>query len=953
MVRCPTENDLERLVHGDLSGAEATDLQRHAETCSTCRRWLEEAAADDELEVALVHALGSGGERSPGSPMQAPVGDALPVDPPPGLARYRILRKLGAGGMGVVWEAEQKSPRRRVALKILRPGLVSPRAVSRFAHEVETLARLDHPGIARILEADTFETHGERQPFFAMELVEGVTIDRFAEPLDQRARLELFALVCDAVAHAHARGVLHRDIKPSNVLVTHDGRPVVVDFGVARAAELGGERVTRTGELVGTLAYASPEQLRGDDDDVDTRSDVWGLGALLVTLLTGEPPYDLTGLSAARAAERLEGARPLDLSGHVSGALSSDLQAVVRTALAPEPDARYSSAAALADDVRRVLAGDPIAARPPRTWRIVTRLARRHRVASAAAIAALLALLLGAAVATWQALRARRAEAEAKVDAARHEAVSGFLVGLLRATDPLSGMPAGTTVLELLERAERELADDPPLDPSTEAELRLAVGRALRSFGAFERAAPHLERALALAGGSAFAGDAQSELAALSYDSGDFAGASRWFEAALASWEAGGAAPGTIADGWTHLGAARIELGEPEAAADAFERARGVRARSGLAESGATDVFEARLHHARGELVDARACAERALHSLAERGADDDYLAAIAHEVLANVAAVDGDRVGAEAHARRTIELTELRFGPDSPKLATEQIDLAHFLREAGRSAEALALAERALSIERTQRALYAVVRAAADEGREDRALECAQEAWSLARSSPTKSGANAVLFLARRSKDSDPERAERACRFLVEALPTGVDPTSVVRAGHLLGGLLEAQGDKDGAVRAYRATLAVPEARALDVGAHDQSRFSLARLLRHDEPDEAETLLGALLDDGTEPFSEAIARSDLGWIRLARGDAEAARALFARARDGFESIDGVHPGVVASARRNLATALVELDRLDEARPHFEAAAAVLGPGLGAQGPNAERILDASRRAAE
>src|SRR5262245_60463818 len=241
--------------------------------------------------------------RAPPPPATSPApaaGAALP----PRIGRYRLLRLLGEGGMGAVYEAEQDNPRRAVALKVIRPGLVSPALLKRFAHEAQILGRLHHPGIAQIYEAGVAE---DGQPFFALELIRGLALGEYARRhgLDTAARLGLLARVCDAVQHAHEQGVLHRDLKPSNILVDEAGQPKVLDFGVARALDddlLTSTGHTRTGQLVGTLSYMSPEQVAADPAGLDQRSDVYTLGVILFELLAGRLPYPLEHLPLPEVA---------------------------------------------------------------------------------------------------------------------------------------------------------------------------------------------------------------------------------------------------------------------------------------------------------------------------------------------------------------------------------------------------------------------------------------------------------------------------------------------------------------------------------------------------------------------------------------------------------------------------------------------------------------------------
>ena len=233
-------------------------------------------------------------------------------DLPPRVGRYRPLRVIGQGGMGVVYEAEQEEPRRRVALKVIRPELATEDLRRRFAHESLFLGRLQHPGIAQVYEAGTAETPDGPLPFIAMELVDGARLHEWARGgaagrQALRERVELMIALCDAVHHAHQRGLIHRDLKPGNVLVDGEGRPRVLDFGVARPADvdLGTSLVTTHGELVGTLSYMSPEQLAGDPNDLDTRSDIYALGIILYEILAGRFPSSRTRCApSARTTRR-------------------------------------------------------------------------------------------------------------------------------------------------------------------------------------------------------------------------------------------------------------------------------------------------------------------------------------------------------------------------------------------------------------------------------------------------------------------------------------------------------------------------------------------------------------------------------------------------------------------------------------------------------------------------
>ncbi len=366
----------------------------------------DDAALRAEVESLLAHDAGpaTGGDAAAflRSPLVRPSQVATLVSAttaadggpkPPRVGHYRALRALGVGGMGTVYEAEQDNPRRTVALKLLRLELASPGVIKRFTHEAQILGRLQHPGIAQVYEAGVTE---DGQPFFAMELIRGAPLDEYAgrHNLDAPARLALVARVCDAVQHAHDKGVIHRDLKPANILVDETGQPKVLDFGVARAtgADLqttGGRTVD--GQLLGTPSYMSPEQVSADPAALDVRSDVYTLGVILFELLAHRLPYPLQNLPLHEVARVIREQEPSAL-GSVSARYRGDVETIVAKALAKDKARRYPSAGALASDIRRHLGREPILARPTSRAERLARWARRNP-----SLAALLLLLVVAA----------------------------------------------------------------------------------------------------------------------------------------------------------------------------------------------------------------------------------------------------------------------------------------------------------------------------------------------------------------------------------------------------------------------------------------------------------------------------------------------------------------------------------------------------------------------------
>jgi len=411
--------------------------------------------------------------QSAGRFMDSPAVPGPPDGPPPAaspkagaeapgarIGRYRLQQRIGEGGCGVVWMAEQEEPvRRKVALKIVKLGMDTREVIARFDAERQALAMLDHPNIAKILDAGATDAG---RPYFVMELVRGVKITEFFDRnnLSTTQRLELFSSVCHAVQHAHQKGIIHRDLKPSNILVTlNDGVPVpkVIDFGIAKATA--GRLTDHTlftafEQFIGTPAYMSPEQAELSGIDIDTRSDIYSLGVLLYELLTGrlpfdpksllqagideirriirevEPPKPSTNLSTLGDADRAHVARVRSTDAErLSILLRGDLDWIVMRCLEKDRARRYETPNALAADITRHLRNEPVVARPPSRGYRLERLVRRNRMAFAAAGAVALALLAGFMISTWQAVRATRAERLADVERGRAENLLKFMLG--------------------------------------------------------------------------------------------------------------------------------------------------------------------------------------------------------------------------------------------------------------------------------------------------------------------------------------------------------------------------------------------------------------------------------------------------------------------------------------------------------------------------------------------
>lgn len=468
--------------------------------------WLErETAGDPELLAEVRSLLGYADDDRTLGGLSTEPGFAIPEitesTVPAEVGDYRIIRKIGEGGMGVVFEAEQSQPRRRVALKLIRSGAVSGlRARQRFELEAEILGRLRHPSIAEIFSAGTVEVASTAHPYFAMELVEGrALLDHAnAASLDVRERLTLLARVCDGIQHAHVNGVIHRDLKPHNILVESDGHPRILDFGVARLSEPSDGNTatfqTDAGQIIGTLEYMSPEQASGDPGAVDTRTDVYALGVLAFELLSGRRPLDLSGLTIPRALQAIAESPPARLADLVPG-LPADVALMVETSLHKDPALRYDSAAAFAVDLRRWLDDRPILARAPGFWYLARTFTRRNRVLVGGTLAVVLALVAGIIGVGWQAREARlardreaAARKEAEIDADRAKVTVQFLKrDVLGAAHPDELGPEAA-VKDVFLRAAERVGKSLSERPEVEIEIRDTLLHVWLGLGLMEKA---------------------------------------------------------------------------------------------------------------------------------------------------------------------------------------------------------------------------------------------------------------------------------------------------------------------------------------------------------------------------------------------------------------------------------------------------------------------------------
>ena len=505
----------------------------------------DECAGDEELQAEVLslldhHARGDGlldrdvlpaAARS-GSHAARTGGDAAELPPQCEAGGYRLLDVLGSGGMGIVYRAEQERPRRLVALKVLRSSAASAGIQRRFEHEAELLARLQHPGIAHIFETGRIDFGHGPQQFIAMELIDGEPLTTWARrrELDPRMRLRLMVRICDAVHHAHLRGVIHRDLKPANILVVDEdapttsaagsaattvmpsgggpsedrtiGRPKILDFGVARVMQgdmqLTAAPQTMTGQLIGTLRYMSPEQVGGDPQAIDTRSDVYALGVILYELLSGRPPYDLDGRAIPDAAGIIRDRSPTALSS-INRLYRGDIDTIVGKALEKDPDRRYQSAAEMARDIELALADKPIVARPPSAAYQFHKFVKRNKAIVAGVAGIILALVLGMIGTTATMLQYRAQRNEAARQARIAEAVNEFLnQDLLAMASPSNEPDRDLTVRQALDNASQRIHGRFADEPLVRAAILTTIGQAYSGLGEYGPSEAHFREALDL-----------------------------------------------------------------------------------------------------------------------------------------------------------------------------------------------------------------------------------------------------------------------------------------------------------------------------------------------------------------------------------------------------------------------------------------------------------------------
>lgn len=574
---------------------------------------------------------------------------------------FRILGLLGEGGMGRVYRALERAPAREVALKVA--GLPTRGALERFQREVELLAQLEHPGIARLYATGVDEHSG--LPWLSMELVPGEDLGHWAVRMQpsREAILEVLLSICTAVQYAHGRGVLHRDLKPSNVFVTPDGSTRVLDFGIARLlGPSSGTDLTLTaaGQILGTLPYMSPEQLAGET--VDARSDVYALGVIAYELLGGQLPYPrLRTASAFEALDIVRASDPPPLAS-LSRRAQGDLGEVVMKALAPERERRYASVDTFANDLRAVLESRPVSARPPTPGYLIGRFMRRHRALSLAIASIALVLIVATGVSLRFAWSEASARTEAEARAAEAQAISGFLTDMLQSADPERSLGKELRVSELLTPAERSVESSAALAPSARARVLSVLAGVHINLGDAAAALAVLDRAAALE----------------SFDDDELADV-------LLSQRA----TALIASGRNSEAQTLLEAGLAQGAHDAESRIglEFLRVQAELSQGGDPARHEAQL---RDLLADARTTL-----------GDSHDRTILAMHNLGAVLQSSGKWQEALELSERVVALRSERFGPEHPQTLYTRNLLATLLFRMGRADEALALMQDVLEARR------------------------------------------------------------------------------------------------------------------------------------------------------------------------------------------------------------------------------------------------------------
>lgn len=757
------------------------------------------------------------------------------------IAGYSITGVLGVGGMGMVYRARQRNPDREVALKVLRFDSLDPSIRRRFALEAHILGRLHHPGIAQVYEAGQWHDGGVSHSFFAMELIAGTPLTEYAHrnSLGTDQRIQLLIEVADAIHHAHQQGVIHRDLKPGNILVTPEGHPKILDFGVARAtgSDVRATTIaTTTGQLVGTIPYMSPEQVSGDPAAIDHRSDIYALGVLMYELLAGEPPLGLLRKNVADAVRAIRDDDPAPLSS-INRTFRGDLDTIANKAMEKSPVRRYASAADFAEDLRRYLNQQPITARPASLRYQLGKFSRRHKGLVVGASVAAILLFAGTTTSTVFAIRASQQSVRLHIEGERLAAVNRFFTSMLEAANPEINMlgldrPSEVRVADVLHYAAANLSATYDNQPFVEMSVRKTLSETYAQLDLKHKALEQIERAMALAERNLEEADPHRLQMAV-----DHAGL------------------------LTNLGRGPESQQELEALVGKCERLRGPH---DVVTIASMNALFATLYYQHKER-DARTIAEEALQradiALAvdadERRAALNNLAYIVNDV--------GEHERAEKLFREALDITIRRRGEDHPATNLARRNLVMVLRPLGRLEEAISIMNQVVAAQtriygedrpQTLLSMNNLAILLRDHGDEAQSLAMLERVVALYEQNSMETD---FSLLARHNlaqallRGAQFQRALDLAQEVVNARERvhGVDALPVADSRHLLGRILVASGRVNEAAKHFEHAVAIYEKTR---GHEHPTTMSCSldyalSLLAFDQVQQAQNILAALLE--------------------------------------------------------------------------------------------------------